>query len=142
MRNAKRRLTTPAKKMPWEIRLESPKVFHELPKPAINFSKQDFESWRSRSQPELEKSTDVEPTHFPMPKMAKRAPKIPWEARLTAQRAASIAKWKTVVGISMKSFQIGIQLANDPRTDLGDVLDDVLYWLQRPPRLCMRERMH
>jgi hypothetical protein len=126
VRNAKRRLTTPAKKMPWEITLEPPKVFHELPKPAINFSKQDFESWRSMGQPELEKSTEGEPTHFPMPKMAKRAPKISCEARLTAQRVASIAKWKTIVGVSMKSFQIGIQLANEPQTDLGDVLDDVL----------------
>ena len=43
-----------------------------------------------------------------------------------AQRAASIAKWKTVVGVSMKSCQIGFQLANEPQTDLGDVLDDVL----------------
>lgn len=77
-------------------------------------------------QPELEKSTEGEPTHFPMPKMAKRAPKISWEARLTAQGVASIAKWKSIVGVSMKSFQIGIQLANEPQTDLGDVLDDVL----------------
>ena len=77
-------------------------------------------------QPELEKSTEGEPTHFPMPKMAKRALKISWEARLTAQGVASIAKWKTIVGVSMKSFQIGIQLANKPQTDLGDVLDDVL----------------
>jgi len=32
-----------------------------------------------------------------------------------AQRAANIAKWNTVVGVSMKSCQIGFQLANEHR---------------------------
>ena len=125
VRNAKRRLVTPAKKMPWEIRLEVPKVFHELPKPSISFSKQEFDIWRATGQP-VDKPAKDELVYFPMPKMAKKAPKISWEARLNSQRAASIAKWKTVVSASLTSFQMGIQIANEPDTDIGDVLDDIL----------------
>ena len=125
MRNAKRRLTTPAKKMPCEVKLETPKFFHELPKHAISFSKQDYECWRATGQPDDKPASD-DLVYFTMPKMAKKAPKISWEARLTAQRAASIAKWKTGVNVSLTSFQIGLQIANKPETDIGDVLDDIL----------------
>jgi hypothetical protein len=33
--------------------------------------------------------------------------------------------WKSIVNVSLTSFELGIQLANKPQTDLGDVLDDV-----------------
>ena len=125
VRNAKRRLVTPAKKMPWEIRLDLPKVFHEMPKPSISFSKQEFDQWRATGQP-VDKPAKDELVYFPMPKMSKKTPKISWEARLNSQRAASIAKWKTIVKVSLTSFQMGIQIANEPDTDIGDVLDDIL----------------
>ena len=40
--------------------------------------------------------TDEGVSHLRIPKMPKRAPKISWEQRLTALRAAAIAKWKTI----------------------------------------------
>ena len=49
---------------------------------------------------------------------------VSWEQKLTAQRAAAIAKWKTISAVSLTSFQFGLQMQLD-NSDVGDVLDDI-----------------
>ena len=137
VRHAKRKMVAPAVKMPWERRLETPKVFHELPKQTIAMTKQDL-LFNKTVEQVLDESDDGL-THLRVPKMSKKVPRISWEQRLTSLRAAAIAKWKTVLGYSLKSFQPGIQLINEPHLDTGDVLEDVLA--ARPLRRCVQEPM-
>ena len=124
VRHAKRKMIAPAVKMPWERRLETPKVFHELPKQSIAMTKQDL--MFNKTVEQVLDETDEGVSHLRIPKMPKRAPKISWEQRLTALRAAAIAKWKTILEYSLKSFQPGIQFLNEPHLNIGDVLEDVL----------------
>ena len=72
--HAKRKMIVPAVKMPRERRLETPKVFHELPKRSVVMTRQDLMFNKTVEQALDE--TDEGVTHLRIPKMPKRAPKI------------------------------------------------------------------
>lgn len=122
--SAKRSLIVPPKKFPWDHKLSMPKIFHELPKPSPTVFTID---WERHVRTKIDADPDVLPQNPLVKSHGKsksRIASVSWEQKLTAQRAAAIAKWRTITAESLTSFQFGLQLQLD-NSDPGDVLDDV-----------------
>ena len=120
--NAKRHLIATPKKFPWDLRLKVPKVFHEMPKPVPSVFTPDCERvvrTKIGAIPQDDHQNPLVRTHG-----KSRLAAVSWEQKLTAQRAAAVAKWKTITAVSLTSFQFGLQMQLD-NSDAGDVLDDI-----------------
>ena len=120
--NAKRHLIAAPKKFPWDHRLKMPKVFHEMPKPVPTVFTPDWERVVRTKIGAIPQDDHQNPLVRSNGKS--RLATVSWEQKLTAQRAAAIAKWKTISAVSLTSFQFGLQMQLD-NSDVGDVLDDI-----------------